>query len=120
MDYLRRPRYRLLALLLISWVMALCLAKNSGVLSFCPEASSVFAELVSTDDNDTLSEPCHLTEKLLSYHLQQVVELFSPLLWLTVAIIVSQRLISRLPVAIFYEPRVPKRRPHLQLCVFHE
>ncbi|EKO3893214.1 TPA: hypothetical protein ACMDOB_001969 [Vibrio metschnikovii] len=119
MDYLRRPRYRLLALLLISWVMVLCLAKNSGVLSFCPEASSVLAELVLAD-NDTLSQSCHLTEKLLSHHLQQLVELFSPLLWLTVAIIVSQRLMSRLPFTIFREPRVPKRRPHLQLCVFHE
>ena len=119
MDYLRRPRYRLFALLLLSWVMALCLAKNSGVLSFCPEASSVLVELVSTD-NDNVSESCHLAEKLLSYHLQQLVELFSPLLWLTVAIIVGQLLMSRLPVAIFYKPRVPKRRPHLQLCVFHE
>ena len=119
MDYLRRPCYRLLALLLISWVMVLCLAKNSGVLSFCPEMSSVLADLVSTD-KDNLSEPCHLTEKLLSHHLQQLVELFSPLLWLTAAIIIGQRLISRLPFAIFYEPRVPKRRPHLQQCVFHE
>lgn len=119
MDYLRRPRYRLFALLLISWVMALCLAKNSGVLSFCPEASSVLADLVSAD-KDTLSGPCHLTEKLLSHHLQQLVELFSPLLWLTVAIIISQLLMSRLPFTIFREPRVPKRRPHLQLCVFHE
>lgn len=119
MDYLRRPHYRLLALLLISWVMVLCLAKNSGVLSFCPEASSVLVDSVSVDDQVT-SESCHLTEKLLSHHLQQLVELFSPLLWLTVAIIVSQLLMSRLPFAIFCEPRVPKRRLHLQLCVFHE
>ncbi|WP_438887699.1 hypothetical protein, partial [Bacillus cereus group sp. BC330] len=86
------------------------------VLSFCPEVSSVFADLVSAD-KDTLSEPCHLTEKLLSHHLQQLVELFSALLWLTVGIIVSQRLMSRLPFTIFREPRVPSGDPIFN-CVF--
>lgn len=90
------------------------------------QSSSVTPNFTSFADNsienkakpDGASE-CHLSEKLLQFHLHQLdnVVITSLLPSLMIAAFLWFSLTSH---RIFHQPPVPKRRRHLEFCTFQE
>lgn len=110
------------SLLIVWWVIAVCLAKNIGLLDsyavkYSSEQQSV--QLVKKP-SEGFGEKCHLSEHLVSFDHCQVhdhaimVQVFTLglILWLLCAPVSSLN---------FTEPISRKRRRiHLRLCVFRE
>lgn len=128
MHCLRRRQLAPFALMLIVWVVVLCATKNMGLTFACPYAQvsehSVEWQAAQPAPTDTeqlkqTSSACHLSGKLLQHHLNHLIDLFIPLITLVLLLLVAKPLSWSL-IPRFRDPQVPKRRPHLQLCVFRE
>ncbi|WP_089139994.1 hypothetical protein [Vibrio rumoiensis] len=131
LHHLRTSTATRWALILVLWVVLVCLMKNMNVLSAAcsvsaSQSSSVAANFTAFSDNsientvksDSASE-CHLSEKLLQFHFHQLdsVVISNLLPSLIIAAFLWFSLTSH---RIFHKPPVPKRRRHLELCIFQE
>ncbi|MCK6263403.1 hypothetical protein KP803_08940 [Vibrio sp. ZSDE26] len=117
------------SLAIVWWVVFVCVAQNSGFFQVCSvgysiESPTFSKELVtvktgSNSDTTGVTQECELSKQLLNHYQHQVDDY--PLMMFVFALLFIATLMS-LPnnFASFTEPIVPKRRPHLILCVFRE
>ncbi|MGO2509648.1 MAG: hypothetical protein ACTH6Y_11685 [Vibrio hibernica] len=127
LHHLRTSTATRWALTLVLWVILVCLMKNMSLLSaacsvstYVPNNDVQHIESISNNkvSIDKQSE-CHLSEKLLQFHLPQIDSVVITSLFpsLMIAVFVWFSLTSH---RIFYKPLTPKRRRHLELCTFQE
>ncbi|MEI8595853.1 hypothetical protein [Photobacterium sp. Hal280] len=113
------------ALLLTVWVVFVCLSKNTALLALCPNQSVEAVQIITASDmagHEAAADAseCELSEQLLQLKFQQLDTLFLiPILLLTLMLagLFGAGCLSPPPSR---EPKVPKRRIHLTLCIFRE
>ncbi|MGB7996657.1 MAG: hypothetical protein WCF45_11095 [Photobacterium halotolerans] len=124
-HFFRRHSSAHWALLLTVWVVFVCLSKNTALLALCPnqpvEAVQIFSASERAEPQASAdSSECDLSEQLLQLKYQQLDTLFLiPILLLTLLLagLLGAGCLSPPPSR---EPKVPKRRIHLTLCIFRE
>ncbi|KKD00722.1 MULTISPECIES: hypothetical protein [Photobacterium] len=124
-HFFRRQSLAHWALLLTVWVVFVCLSKNTAVLTLCPNQSVEVVQILSLSDlaeheATADSSECDLSEQLLQLKFQQLDTLFLiPILLLTLMLagLFGTGCLSPPPSR---DPKVPKRRIHLTLCIFRE
>ncbi|WP_120511085.1 hypothetical protein [Photobacterium salinisoli] len=124
-HFFRRQFLAHWALLLTVWVVFVCLSKNTAVLALCPyqpvEAVQIFsASDMAEPEAQASSSDCDLSEQLLQLKYQQLDTFFLiPILLLT--LMLAGLLGAGCPSPpLCRDPKVPKRRIHLTLCIFRE
>ncbi|WP_117232876.1 hypothetical protein [Vibrio maerlii] len=105
------------SLILVLWVVVVCLAKNVGFVTSCP--NQAHQDYAFTTQSTAESEQCDLSEKLLSAHQHQV-DSQAIFLFIFALVLVTWLLSTPNPYYLFTEPIAKRRRVHLTLCVFRE
>ncbi|MDO6707413.1 hypothetical protein [Photobacterium sp. 1_MG-2023] len=121
MQHPTNARY---ALMLTLWVILVCLTKNLGLLSMCPNGGAAIQHVAMVQQDAKTSEAtsaseCELSSQLVQMQWQQLDLFFLPVLGLLL-LIAGLFGASRISPPPFREPKVPKRRLHLQFCTFRE
>ncbi|KDM93495.1 hypothetical protein [Photobacterium galatheae] len=122
--FFRRQPFVYWAFVLTAWVMFVCLTKNIGAVSLCPEQSVLHSQVKATETAEHEAPgadvgTCELSSKLIQMKFQLHDFVFLPAVFL-ILLIAGLFGASRISPPCFREPKVPKRRIHLQLCTFRE